>query len=54
MEGVEVLPQFVLPVWFVWVLVEVWLRQTFDLRAPYAVPIPAYPSQVGDFDYRAV
>ncbi len=28
MEGVEVLPQLVLPVWFVWVLVEVWLRQT--------------------------
>ena len=54
MEGVEVLPQFVLPVWFVWVLVEVWLRQTLDLRAPDAVPIPAYPSQVGDFDYRAV
>jgi hypothetical protein len=28
MEGVEVLPQLVLPMWFVWVLVEVWLRQT--------------------------
>jgi hypothetical protein len=54
MEGVEVLPQFVLPVWFVWVLVEVWLRQTPDLRAPYAVPITAYSGQVGDFDYRAV
>jgi hypothetical protein len=27
MEGVEVLVQLVLPVWFVWVLVEVWLRQ---------------------------
>ena len=26
-QGVEVLPQLVLPVWFVWVLVEVWLRQ---------------------------
>jgi len=25
-QGVEVLPQLVLPVWFVWVLVEVWLR----------------------------
>jgi hypothetical protein len=54
MEGVEVLPQFVLPVWFVWVLVEVWLQQTPDLRAPYAVPMTAYSNQVGDFDYRAV
>lgn len=27
MEGVEVLTQLVLPVWLVWVLVEVWLRQ---------------------------
>jgi hypothetical protein len=26
-QGVEVLPQLVLPVWFVWVLVEVWLQQ---------------------------
>lgn len=26
-QGVEVLPQLVLPVWFVWALVEVWLRQ---------------------------
>jgi len=26
-QGVEVLPQLVLPVWFVWVLVEVWLAQ---------------------------
>ncbi len=32
MEGVEVLVQLVLPVWFVWVLVEVWLRQTLRLR----------------------
>ena len=27
MQGVEVLPQLALPVWFVWALVEVWLRQ---------------------------
>ena len=27
MEGVQVLPQLALPVWLVWVLVEVWLRQ---------------------------
>jgi len=26
-QGVEVLPQLVLPVWFIWVLVEVWLGQ---------------------------
>lgn len=28
LQGVEVLPQLVLPVWFVWALVEVWLKQT--------------------------
>lgn len=27
LEGVETLPQLVLPVWLVWILVEVWLRQ---------------------------
>jgi hypothetical protein len=27
MEGVEVLPQLVLPIWFVWALAEVWLQQ---------------------------
>lgn len=32
MEGVTVLPQLVLPVWFIWVLTEVWLRQTAGLR----------------------
>ena len=53
MEGVEVLPQFVLPVWFVWTLVEVWLQQTPDRRKVYA-PVTAYPNQVGDFDYRAI
>jgi len=54
MEGVEVLPQFVLPVWFVWTLVEVWLQQTPDLSNPYAVPLTSYSNQVGDFDYRPV
>jgi hypothetical protein len=32
MDGVQVLPQLVLPVWFVWVIVEVWLRQTSAKR----------------------
>jgi hypothetical protein len=32
MEGVQVLPQLALPVWFVWALVEAWLRQTSELR----------------------
>ena len=27
-EGVEFLPQTVLPVWLIWALVETWLRQT--------------------------
>jgi hypothetical protein len=26
-QGVQVLPQLMLPVWFVWALIEVWLRQ---------------------------
>lgn len=30
MEGVSVLPQLVLPVWFVWALTEVWLRRTAE------------------------
>lgn len=30
MEGVSVLPQLVLPVWFVWALTETWLRQTAE------------------------
>jgi hypothetical protein len=54
MEGVEVLPQFVLPVWFVWVMVEVWLQQTPDLRKLYPVPLVAYPDQVEALDYRPV
>lgn len=53
MEGVEVLPQLVLPVWFVWVLVEVWLQQTPDLRKQAAVPV-VYAGQLPDFGYRAV
>jgi hypothetical protein len=28
MEGVQVLPQLVLPVWLVWILSELWIRQT--------------------------
>ncbi len=53
MEGVQVLPQLVLPVWFVWVLVEVWLQQTPDLRKEVAVPA-VYAGQMPEFDYRAV
>jgi len=46
MEGVEVLPQLILPVWFVWTMVEVWLRQTSDateLLYSYA-PANLYPA----------
>jgi len=53
-QGVEVLPQLVLPVWFVWTLVEVWLHQTPDLLVASAAPVSVYPGQVSDFDYRAV
>jgi len=45
-EGVEVLPQLILPVWFVWAMVEVWLRQTSEateLQYSYA-PANLYPA----------
>lgn len=32
-EGVEVEPQMMLPVWFIWVLAELWLKQTAQPRA---------------------
>ncbi|MDX6498805.1 MAG: hypothetical protein QOG23_2065 [Blastocatellia bacterium] len=49
MQGVEVLPQMVLPVWFVWSMVEIWLRQNSsakELSYSYA-PANFYP--VTDF-----
>jgi hypothetical protein len=41
MEGVSVLPQLVLPVWFVWVLTEVWLRRSAE--APEWIEAVATP-----------
>ncbi|HYR76622.1 MAG TPA: hypothetical protein VEM96_12355 [Pyrinomonadaceae bacterium] len=46
MQGVQVLPQMVLPVWFVWSLVEIWLRQNSsakELSYSYA-PANLYPA----------
>jgi hypothetical protein len=46
MQGVEVLPQMALPVWFVWSLVDIWLRQTAEateLSYSYA-PANLYPA----------
>jgi hypothetical protein len=46
LQGVEVLPQMVLPVWFVWSIVEIWLRQTSEARElsySYA-PANLYPA----------
>ena len=46
MQGVQVLPQMVLPVWFVWSMVDTWLRQTAEVREPsysYA-PTNLYPA----------
>src|SRR5437773_4433088 len=40
-QGVQVLPQMALPVWFVWTLVQVWLRRTSEsteLSYSYASP----------------
>jgi hypothetical protein len=47
MEGVQVLTQLVLPVWFVWVLVEVWLRQRPKPRRVFN-DTPAYISTSAD------
>ena len=46
LQGVEVLPQMMLPVWFVWSMVEIWLRQTAEARQlsySYA-PANLYPA----------
>src|SRR5262249_41270272 len=45
-QGVEVLPQLALPVWFVWALVDVWLRQTPDLSRQEAL------TRIADFEFR--
>jgi hypothetical protein len=45
MQGVQVLPQMVLPVWLVWSMVEIWLRQNSsakELSYSYA-PTDFYP-----------
>jgi hypothetical protein len=45
-QGVEVLPQLILPVWLIWALVEVWLRQrapTPEFSYAYA-PANFYPA----------
>jgi len=44
MQGVEVLPQMVLPVWFVWSLVEVWLHRTSDAKEFCYAPANLYPA----------
>jgi O-antigen ligase len=46
MQGVQVLPQMVLPVWFVWSMVDTWLRQTAEVREPSYSYAPAnlYPA----------
>jgi len=46
MQGVQVLPQMVLPVWLVWSMVEIWLRQNSsakELSYSYA-PANLYPA----------
>jgi hypothetical protein len=53
LQGVEVLPQMVLPVWFVWVLVELWLQRTPTPVAFEAVPV-SHPHEVVALDYRPV
>ena len=40
MEGVSVLPQTVLPVWFIWALTEVWLRKKAEAAELNYVRLP--------------
>ncbi|MGH9875243.1 MAG: hypothetical protein ACRD9S_22535 [Pyrinomonadaceae bacterium] len=49
MQGVQVLPQMVLPVWFVWSLVDTWLRQTAEAREQSYSYVPANLYPVADF-----
>jgi hypothetical protein len=49
-QGVEVLPQLVLPVWFIWVLVEVWLRQPVNAYEVNEAPIDSPMSKPGAAD----
>jgi hypothetical protein len=53
-QGVEVLPQLALPVWFVWALVEVWLGQTQKLGEFDPAAATLHPYQVGQYKYRTV
>jgi len=41
-EGVTVLPQLVLPVWFLWALSEVWLRQAAEVPELNQAFVPAH------------
>jgi hypothetical protein len=49
LQGVEVLPQMMLPVWFVWSMVEIWLRQTSDVRQLSYSYAPANLHPAADF-----
>jgi hypothetical protein len=49
MQGVQVLPQMMLPVWFVWSLVENWLRQTSEARQLSYTYAPANFYPAADF-----
>jgi hypothetical protein len=50
-QGVEVLPQLVLPVWFVWVLVEVWLSKPASVHEPEEAGGNKLMSQLGEADH---
>jgi hypothetical protein len=45
-QGVQVLPQLMLPVWFVWVLVEIWLVQTSGARQTNEVLVDRHSYQL--------
>jgi hypothetical protein len=53
MEGVSVLPQMALPVWFVWVLVEIWLRQTAEAADVKTLPAPVYAFRLAPTQFSA-
>jgi hypothetical protein len=49
LQGVEVLPQMVLPVWLVWVLVDIRLRQPAEVQEIALTYAPANLNPVADF-----
>ena len=53
LQGVEVLPQMALPVWFAWALVDIWLRQASARREQSYSPAIANLQPAANFNSAA-